>query len=756
MGTVFTEFVRQMDGEGGGPDPELSEHLWQALRGILAVEMKRRSAWQTRPSFLGIVGHRNWTEPGQSSDGLDELVSECFEHIFVVRLGSLRRQARKKPSIDGLVLLGVRQFLLAAQSRNDPLGFRVFEILQRALQDAVSRGQLVVIQGGTKIRNGTYLALEATTSPEAARGVDISPLAQQWADRRLDALVNASHQRLVKLKEGLVHDLLAFLGPERPGFRFGDLAAPLKEQVRRAWAARFLNMPGFMAWRDEDTPVESAAEALLLRQYVAAVVRCLDRSEERDLDAKTRQYLSWLWGYLKGFAFEDLKRFVAGLVRRAEAEVESDPDIFPTARQLEALLGIPRARLPKLFERLRQQWQRCSDRVGYPRQQLAMSNSEMEDGAMATSRRAGKTLPDPKGRAMEALRKALEADSGGRVGHGGPGSSTVEASTLRPGYLFIVPWAEVDGVEWLLVEVDADGSTLRCCPTDQFPLAAASDLDLRWEDTDEEPRVVRLGLETALTEMDLGIVEVCGQLSPPALAAVLERRAQAASTEAVSTEDLTSELPAYREWLADGPRRAHDLVLSGHRRPSSTSSPSSPGPPAAAPESPAAVLRWPSWANAALLLISVGLAAGLGWTGIESGRRIADLGENVHALERQVAILETPIVDMPFDEIRLGSGDPRGTNQVEIPPGATWFRLVFQLQEGLPEFPEYRLDFLSETGELLFQTPPFGFAFEKTVTLPVRMIDAGSVEVHLIGLRAGREETLDEQIFVKVLPGGGF
>ncbi len=729
MSTVFTEFVRQMDEGPGGPDNELCEHLWQALRGVLAVEMKRRSAWQTRPSFLGIIGHRAWAEPGDSSDGLDELVSECFEHIFVVRLNSLRRQAKKKSSIDGLVLLGVRQFLLATQSRNDPLGFRVFEILQGAVQGAVAAGQLVVVQGGAKIRNSTHLALAARTSPEAVRDVDLSPLVQQWADRRLDALVNASHQRLAKLKEGLMLDVLDYLGPKRPGFRFGDLAAPLKEKVRREWAARFLNMPGFMAWRDEDTPVESAAEALVLRQYVAAVVRCLDRSEERDLDAKTRQYLSWLWGYLKGFAFEDLKRFVAGLVRRAGAPGDPDPDIFPTGRQLEALLGIPRARLPKLFERLRQQWQRCSERVGYPKQNLGT-----EGQAMATSSRGSKAFPDARARAMAALERALQTSAAGSE-DGDAEASTMESTSLTAGDLFSVPWAEVDGVEWLVLQVDADGSTVRCCPTDQFPLTAASDLDLAFEVAEAEPRVVRLGLETALTVANLGPVEPHGRLSSQALEAVLGRR----SGEGPLTADLVSELPTYREWLDDGPKRAQTLALAG--RPGASGSaetvPTTTAPGLKPQPQPS---HWLRWANAASLLLFVGLSVGLGW-------KVIDLG-------RQVAGLDAPIVDMPYQEIMIGGG-VRGTTEVKVPEGARRLQLVFPLGE-LADYPEYRLDLVGATGELLFQTPPFTYAVEKSVTVSVRMLDEGPIEVRLIGLRDGQEFELDTETFVRAPTAGGF
>ena len=223
-----------------------------------------RSAWQSSPSFLGILGHRHWVEGGDGSDALDELTGDCFEFIFVRRHESLKRQAERKPTIDGVVYLAVRHFLLEAQKNHDPMGFRVFEILRDVVGLAVEGEQLWVILGDPKIRNETHLAQTPKTPPEAVRGVDLSELVGRWSSEHLDGLVNASHGALKELLQTLVGELVAFLNPTRPGFRFGDVAGPLKRQARWSWAARFANLPELIV-ASEGAP-DPALEAEQLEQ----------------------------------------------------------------------------------------------------------------------------------------------------------------------------------------------------------------------------------------------------------------------------------------------------------------------------------------------------------------------------------------------------------------------------------------------------------------------------------------------------------
>lgn len=120
-------------------------------------------------------------EPGSSARGaqvsaLGELVADCYAFIFVDRLQSLKRHLEDKPDIDGLVLLNVRHFLHERQREHDPLGFRIFELLYAAVEEAVSSGALSLLAGDKKIRNDTLLASAPPPGSRRRR-----PLRSSWS-----------------------------------------------------------------------------------------------------------------------------------------------------------------------------------------------------------------------------------------------------------------------------------------------------------------------------------------------------------------------------------------------------------------------------------------------------------------------------------------------------------------------------------------------------------------------------------------------
>src|SRR6185436_13009074 len=155
--SVFTAFIRGLQGERT-PDADLFHDAWHGLRAALVNEMKKRGLWQSPPCYLGAYGWESWdSEAPQGSNraqgALGELVADCYAFIFVDRLQNLKRHLEDKPDIDGLVLLNVRHFLHERQRVHDPLGFRVFELLQFAVEDAIASGALYVLAGDRKIRN---------------------------------------------------------------------------------------------------------------------------------------------------------------------------------------------------------------------------------------------------------------------------------------------------------------------------------------------------------------------------------------------------------------------------------------------------------------------------------------------------------------------------------------------------------------------------------------------------------------------------
>jgi hypothetical protein len=351
MGPLFTQYVRSLE---GAPDDRLALAVWEQLREILKGELKKRGLWHNPPSYLGVFGWPAWSqEAGEGA--LEELAAECYSFIFVDRLGRLQAQLRAKPNIEGLILLNVRHFFLERQKEHDPLGYRVFEMVQAAVQQAVEQGELFVLAGDPEVRNDTVLGFSPGV-PEDTAPAPLAPLVARWNDDLLPDLVMARGRRQeevwLKLR-GLLREL------EREGilsFRFRDLLDPLKSDTRRRWAALLEGgeesavKGGGVPTSEKgvrkvlpETPVEAQESLEKLTRYMSAAV------SRMPMDPRTRDYLATLWQYL---------RFQAGAGEPAGSLERWVPDLGDTERfsqrRISQVLGIPRERLPGLFATLRQ------------------------------------------------------------------------------------------------------------------------------------------------------------------------------------------------------------------------------------------------------------------------------------------------------------------------------------------------------------------------------------------------------------------
>ncbi|MCP4658314.1 MAG: hypothetical protein GY856_23115 [bacterium] len=143
---TFTRYVKALAGRSEALN-SLAEQMLAELRKTLVREMRRRSLWASPPSYVGVYGWSNWT-PGdteRTSPPLDELLSDCYTHIFCRKLPRLLNQLRVNPAIDGLVVFYLRKFLHERQKDHDPLGYRIFEVVRDAVRDAVSAEELHVL-----------------------------------------------------------------------------------------------------------------------------------------------------------------------------------------------------------------------------------------------------------------------------------------------------------------------------------------------------------------------------------------------------------------------------------------------------------------------------------------------------------------------------------------------------------------------------------------------------------------------------------
>lgn len=347
MPSVFTAFVRCLQGERT-PDADLFHDAWHGLRATLVSEMKKRGLWQSPPSYLGAYGWESWDSEAPQG-ALGELVADCYAFIFVDRLQSLKRQLEEKPDIDGLVRLNIRHFLHERQRAHDPLGFRIFEMLQAAVEDAISSGDLYILAGDKKIRNDTFLGFDpAADLPTTS--IDLEAIVLRWNDELMPALITARTRQQAAVVRQLRECLQEL--PQRgiEAFRFKDLLDPLKRDVRGRWAALLdegekgsvgpssqtaqIPAPGF--------PGSNAESRQSFEELTHSVSASIDGIEA---DSRTRAQLKTLWDYLW---------------RQHGEEGQDEQDLGRTAkrppsyRQLGQRLNISRERLPVLFALLRQ------------------------------------------------------------------------------------------------------------------------------------------------------------------------------------------------------------------------------------------------------------------------------------------------------------------------------------------------------------------------------------------------------------------
>ena len=344
--SVFTAFVHGLQG-ARTPDADLFHDAWHGLRAALVNEMKKRGLWQSPPCYLGAYGWESWDSEAPQGSGasraqgaLGELVADCYAFIFVDRLQSLKRHLEDKPDIDGLVLLNVRHFLHERQRVHDPLGFRVFELLQAAVEDAIASGDLHVLAGDRKIRNDTLLGFHPAAELQSAPA-DLEPIVLRWNDELMPGLITARTRQQAAVVRQLRERLLELPRRGIEAFRFKDLLDPFKRDARGRWAALLgegeTAAPSSEAVQAPPSVLpESAVES---RQSFEHLTRCVSTSiDSMEADPRTRTQLMTLWHYLW----------------RQHGEEGQEAVRLPSYRQLGQRLKISRERLPVLFALLRQ------------------------------------------------------------------------------------------------------------------------------------------------------------------------------------------------------------------------------------------------------------------------------------------------------------------------------------------------------------------------------------------------------------------
>ena len=135
--------------------------------------------------------------------------------------------------------LAVGHFLLETQRRNDPLGFRLFEVSRRIVQCSIKDGSLVLVAGDHRIRNESLVARPGEWDVRDLRETHLQPLTDLWVLNHLEKLMTATHAPFTTLCVELGQDLGRLARPAAGG-RF-SIRQPRRRSEARG--ARGLGLP---------------------------------------------------------------------------------------------------------------------------------------------------------------------------------------------------------------------------------------------------------------------------------------------------------------------------------------------------------------------------------------------------------------------------------------------------------------------------------------------------------------------------------
>lgn len=564
MSFAFSDYVRSLRPDGEPPDPSVFDRLLKKLRGALVYELKKRSLWFSPPSYLGIYGGTHWTD----GDLLEELLLDCYLFIFIRRLPGLKKQLESRANIDGLVFLNIRNFLYDAQRRHDPLGFRIYEVLQAAVLRLLERRVLHLLAGDARIRNDTVLGFSAWSEAQAAGAVDLRPQVAIWNNELLPDLITAWSKETVQSR---LESLIAGLSDQGVEvFQFQDLIESLKDDARARWQAIRLGSEAVGAPADGDAagpragwvrPDRDFEDRQSFQRLLDCVAEEVEHLAERP---KTKDYLRRLWLFFRDWSAEPEAGFAGDSVR----DTSNLGERVPSDKKLSELLQIPRGRVPGLKTILGRLVDDCRDRVSGRRKAGEGKSGVYDRGASQGPRSdassEGSAVMDPK-RRREHLRvqtgeaAALFARSAARL-------AQRRDQPPRPGDTFMFAEVSALPVEWALLGSDeADPRRVLVAPVDDRPYAGSRDVAAT-----DGVAILRCGLATWLDLQAVDPETRAGALEAGVVDRARRKEAEiaAGTLRAKASEQEVDSSPEYQGWirmLAEA-----RTALPGHPQPAST------------------------------------------------------------------------------------------------------------------------------------------------------------------------------------------
>lgn len=340
---VFSEYVRSL-AAGGEPDQSSYDEVREHLRALLVTELRRRGLWEAPPSYLGVTAP-SWRDPG----ALEELVAGAYVYSFADRLRGLTNQLAIRDNIHGLIVRNVRNFLTHRQRKADPIGYRVFVRLRKAVEGLIEKGRLLV-RGWTAretpaINNLSTLSFGPFPTPVADRET-LEPPVRRWNDELMPELVTAEGPGVPKVIEELGEHVSTLPEDGVQAFRLGHLAGVLKRDARGRWLSVWRNteerMPVDGEPGAEQVPVALPDPEPDGSRFREVVLDCVESAIGAVRQAKLQRDLWTVWLFLRS--------------TRVDTE---DASAMPSYSEIGRQLGLNRERVSQLFDKLKQWTRRC-------------------------------------------------------------------------------------------------------------------------------------------------------------------------------------------------------------------------------------------------------------------------------------------------------------------------------------------------------------------------------------------------------------
>ncbi len=562
---IFSDYVRALEPSGEPSDERLDE-LWTELRRVLRRALQRRGLWDRPPSYLGVTGASAWTTPEtanrrgvpvRAQDALDELTTDFYVETFVERLAVLRRYLYRGDSIEKVVHLRVRQFLHQRQRQSDPLGHRLFQWLRDALQSAVDRGSLHLVGSGSgrrgKVNNDTVFGFDPASEAEPATEVALATEVGYWNDSLLVGWVTARGAGGADLTARLETHVLELRDAGIEVFVFKTLVDVFKSDVRNRLAA--LGDPV------EATDHSKALDRLEQRDRILELSECVEAAVRGGGgQQRTRDQLIRLWRFLEVFALAAIEsERQAGASATLTATLQDETR--PSNRELGRLLDIRHDRFPTLFARLKEEVQRClaapsGAAQGFPG---ASGEGPTPDTLGGAAARDGSEARVDENRDLRQQLKRMTAEAYRRE------SLAPRAAEGRaPGDLYHLEACPEPGIEWLVVETEAETGNCLVIPADSLAWIGSADLAVD-DETAAGPLILRADLGVWLGPEILAADRRTGAVAATDLQLLHSHRSRdPEAAVSISAQEIDSD-PDYRDWrrTLEGARNAVARVYGG-------------------------------------------------------------------------------------------------------------------------------------------------------------------------------------------------